>query len=102
MVRVARKRKRRRRRREKYNLETRSGSRSTLGEFWSKGFGVDTRALDETERREGNDSRHSRERREIIARGAGSRNGTGKSYGDFSSGFEKYAKLTDRSWSINR
>lgn len=49
-----------------------------------------------------NDSRHSRERREIIARGAGSRNGTGKSYGDFSSGFEKYAKLTDRSWSINR
>ena len=102
VVRVARKRKRRRRRREKYNLETRSGSRSTLGEFWSKGFGVDTRALDETERREGNDSRHSRERRGIIARGAGSRNGTGKSYGDFSSGFEKYAKLTDRSWSINR
>lgn len=52
VVRVARKRKRRRRRREKYNLETRSGSRSMLGEFWSKGFGVDTRALDETERRE--------------------------------------------------
>lgn len=61
-----------------YNLETRSGSQSTFGKFWSRGeatkeVGADTRAPDETERLAPRLSRGEENNRAWA-----SRNGTGE------------------------